>query len=77
MFTINLSQRYRDEDLPELQKYVSGFSRFWLDHAYGEKMLRTADAARMRHLEQINANDGHLPELSRKARLEMKEPSRG
>ncbi len=77
MFTINLSQRYRDEDIPELRKYVSGMSRFWLDHVYGEKMLRTADAARMRHLEQINANDGHLPELSRKARLEMKEPSRG
>lgn len=77
MFTINLSQRYQDADLPELRKYVSSFARFWLDEAYGEKMVRTADAARMRHLEQIMANDDHLPELSAKARAEMKEPSRG
>lgn len=77
MFTMNLSQRYRDEDLPELQKYVSSFSRFWIDHVYSETMLRTADSARMRHLEQINANDGHLAALSAKAKEEMKEPSRG
>jgi hypothetical protein len=77
MFTMNLSQRYRDEDLPDLRSYVSGFSRFWLDEAYGEKMVRTADSKRMRHLEQIMANDDHLPELSAKARQEMKEPSRG
>ncbi len=77
MFTINLSQRYRDEDLPELRQYVSNFARFWVDEAYGETMVRTADAARLRHLEQIMANDDHLPELSRKARAEMKEPSRG
>jgi ectoine hydroxylase-related dioxygenase (phytanoyl-CoA dioxygenase family) len=77
MFTMNLSQRYREEDLPDLRNYVSGFSRFWLDEAYGETMLRTADAKRLRHLEQIMANDDHLPELSRKARAEMKEPSRG
>jgi hypothetical protein len=77
MFTINLSQRYRDEDLPDLRQYVNGFARFWLDEVYGETMLRTADAARLRHLEQIMANDDHLPELSRKARAEMTEPSRG
>jgi hypothetical protein len=77
MFTINLSQRYRDEDLPDLRQYVSGFARFWLDEVYSETMVRTADAARLRHLEQIMANDDHLPELSRKARAEMTEPSRG
>jgi hypothetical protein len=31
----------------------------------------------MRHLEQILANDGHLAELSRKARESMPEPARG
>ena len=77
MFTMNLSQRYRDEDLPELRQYVGGFARFWLDHVYGEAMLRTADPARQRHLEQIRANEDHLPALARKAREEMPEPSRG
>jgi ectoine hydroxylase-related dioxygenase (phytanoyl-CoA dioxygenase family) len=77
MFTINLSQRYRDEDLTDLREYVGHLSRFWVERAYGEKMVRTADAARMRHLEQIMDNDYHLAELSRKARAEMAEPSRG
>jgi hypothetical protein len=31
----------------------------------------------MRHLEQVMANDGHLAELSRKARETMAEPARG
>jgi hypothetical protein len=77
MFTINLSERYRDEDLAELRAYVGGFARFWVDHVYGETMLRTADADRLRHLEQIRANEDHLPALARKARAEMPEPSRG
>jgi hypothetical protein len=77
MFTINLSQRYQEQDLPDLRRYIDGFSRFWVDHVYTETMLRTASPQRMRHLEQINANDGHLAALSAKAREEMKEPSRG
>jgi hypothetical protein len=77
MFTINLSQRYRDEDLADLREYVGHLSRFWLDRAYSDTMVRTADTARRRHLEQIMANDYHLAELSRKARAEMAEPSRG
>jgi hypothetical protein len=77
MFTINLSQRYREEDLADLRAYVGHLARFWVDRAYGEKMVRTADSARLRHLEQIMANDDHLAELSRKARAEMAEPSRG
>ena len=77
MFTINLSQRYRDEDLADLREYVGHLSRFWVDRAYSEKMVRTADSARLRHLEQIMANDYHLAALSRKARAEMAEPSRG
>jgi hypothetical protein len=77
MFTINLSQRYRDEDLPALRDQIGTRARFWLDRAYGEKMVRTAGPGRMRHLEQIMANDGHLAELTRQAKLKMKEPSRG
>ena len=40
-------------------------------------MVRTATPARMVHLEQRLANDDHLPEVVRKLREEMAEPSRG
>jgi hypothetical protein len=40
-------------------------------------MMRTAGPERLRHLEQIMANDGHLPELTRQAKQKMKEPARG
>jgi hypothetical protein len=77
MFTINLCQRYPEERIQELRDYISGGARFWIDRAYGEKMMRTATPQRQRHLEQVMANDGHLAELSRKARETMPEPSRG
>ena len=77
MFTINLSQRYRDEDLPILREQIGTRARFWLERAYGEKMVRTAGPDRMRHLEQIMANDGHLAELTRRAKETMTEPARG
>jgi hypothetical protein len=77
MFTINLSQRYPVEHLDDLQGTIGGLSRFWIDRAYGETMVGTAGTARLRHLEQVMANDGHLAELSRQARERMAEPSRG
>lgn len=77
MFTINLCQRYPEEKLQELRDYISGAARFWIDRAFGEKMVRTAGPERKRHLEQVMANDGHLAELSRQARERMNEPSRG
>ena len=43
----------------------------------GEAMVATASPARMIHLEQNLANDGHLKALAAKARSEMSEPSRG
>jgi hypothetical protein len=77
MFTINLCQRYPEEKLQDLRDYISGAARFWIDRVYGEAMVRTAGPERIRHLEQVMANDGHLAELSRKARETMPEPSRG
>ena len=77
MFTINLCQRYPEEKLPELRQYIGGAARFWIDEAYGPAMMRTAGPNRLRHLEQVMANDYELPELSRKARETMTEPSRG
>ena len=77
MFTINLCQRYPEDRLQDLRDYISGAARFWIDRVYGEKMVQSAGPERQRHLEQVMANDGHLAELSRKAREEMSEPSRG
>jgi Phytanoyl-CoA dioxygenase (PhyH) len=77
MFTINLCQRYPEARIQELRDYISGGARFWIERAYGEKMVNSASAQRARHLEQVRANDGHLAELSRKARETMPEPSRG
>lgn len=77
MFTMNLCQRYPEARLPELREYLNGVSRFWVERAYGEIMMRTAGPQRRRHLEQVMANDGHIAELSRQARAKMAEPSRG
>jgi ectoine hydroxylase-related dioxygenase (phytanoyl-CoA dioxygenase family) len=77
MFTLNFSQRYPAELLPELRDAIGAHARFWLDHFYGETLLRTASPARMVHLEQVLANEGHLPELARLARERTLEPARG
>lgn len=77
MFTINFQKRHAKEDLEDLRNEIAGLARFWHEKAYGETMLRTAGPDRMVHLEQRLANGRHLPELVRKAKEEMAEPSRG
>ena len=69
MFTINLQERFGDDDLLQLQEVIAtmagtraGTMRFEAGQAYGETMLRTAGSQRMRHLEQRLANDGLLKE---------------
>ena len=76
MFSINFQQRYREEDLPKLREEIEKQHIFWVENAYSELMIRTATPERMRHLEQRLASIGRLPELARKARQEMSEPSR-
>ena len=53
MFTINLSQRYPDENLRDLKDYINKGSRFWIDRAYGDIMINTASKTRMKHLLQV------------------------
>ena len=77
MFTINCCQRIPEEHIQVLKDYIGGHSRFWIDRMYGETMVDTAPDRRMVHLEQVRANDGHLAELTAKARAERAEPSRG
>ena len=77
MFTINCTAHYRDDELPLVRNDVAAFARFWVDSVYGEAMLRTATPARMVHLAQPLAQQDHLVEEVRKAKLTMKEPARG
>ena len=77
MFTINCGEHVIDEFIPGLKHYIAGSARFWLDSMYGEIMKETAGPQRMKHLEQVLANEGHLAALSAQARKDNKEPSRG
>jgi len=77
MFTMNLCQRYPEDRVQELRDYLNGVARFWVERAYGPVMMETAGPQRLRHLEQVMANDGHIAELSRKAKEEAQEPARG
>ncbi|MGH7145951.1 MAG: phytanoyl-CoA dioxygenase family protein [Planctomycetota bacterium] len=77
MFTMNLCQRYPEEHLPELRKYVEGAARFWATEPYHPSVLKDAPASRMVHLEQLLGNFDHVRELTRKAKETMLEPARG
>ncbi len=77
MFVLNLCERFPDDRIDELKKYMSNWSRFWMESAYEDLMIKTATPQRMRHLEQLMANDGHLAELTQKKRAVMAEPDRG
>jgi len=78
MFTMNLSSHAQTpEEIGDLRGFIESNARFWVDHIYGEMMTQTADAERMKHLQQVLDNEDHLPALSAKARETMPEPSRG
>lgn len=70
MFTMNLCQRIPPERIPELRDYIASHARFFLERHVGPEMLRTATPERLRHLEQVLANDDMLPELSRQRRAQ-------
>lgn len=77
MFTINLCRHIETpEEIEDLKAYIGHNARFWVDRMHGDLMLNTAGEERMRHLQQVIDNEGHLPALAAKARLEMTEPSR-
>jgi hypothetical protein len=77
MFTTNLCTRYPEERLTELQEYLSGHARFLIDRNVGPEMLRTAGPGRMRHLEQVMANDFLLVERVRELKAKGVEAARG
>ena len=77
MFTINVTARFDEKELPILRNEISAFARFWVDSVYAPPMLRGAPEARMVHLRQALESQGHLAEEVRKSRATMKEPARG
>ncbi|MCX6043617.1 MAG: phytanoyl-CoA dioxygenase family protein [Chloroflexi bacterium] len=78
MFTINACAHAETaEELKELENFIAGSARFWVDHAHSEIMRETASPQRMRFLQQVIEHEGHLPALAAKARAEMAEPARG
>jgi ectoine hydroxylase-related dioxygenase (phytanoyl-CoA dioxygenase family) len=77
MFTMNLCQRYPQERLKDLQEYLATHARFHIERNVGPEMLRNASAQRMRHLEQVMANDFLLGERVRELKAKGVEPSRG
>ena len=78
MFTLNLCSRARSAgEIEELERFISGGARFWIDRTHSDIMRRTASPARMRHLAQVMEHEGHLPALAAKARAEAAEPARG
>ena len=75
--TKSFSEKYSEDQLPELRDILGREARFWIDRIHGETMVRTAGPDRMVHLQQIRENDTHLADLSRELKKTMKEPSRG
>lgn len=65
---INFSRHYTEEHMDELKDYVSTFAPYWVEELHGEAVLKDASPERMRHLQQIQDNEAHLPELARKAK---------
>ena len=76
MFTINLQQRFLEEDEELLRECTASLATFWYEGVYSPLMVQSAGPGRMRHLEQRLAHADHLPGLVTKARQEMGEPSR-
>lgn len=78
MFTLNFCDHAdTPAKIQEMENFVAGAARFWLDKPFGDVMMETANAERQRHLQQVIENSGHLPALCAKARETMSEPARG
>ena len=78
MFTMNCARHCEtQEEIQDIESYIGGHDRFLNDHMHSDQMKATASPARMRHLSQVMAHEGHLAGLAAKARETMSEPARG
>ena len=78
MFTLNLCKRCETpEEIADLERYIEGEARFWIETVHSDVMRETASPARMHHLRQPMEHEGRLPALVAEAKAKMAEPSRG
>ncbi len=77
MFTMNCCARYPADKLDHFRAYIGQAARFFIERCYADEIVRTASPERLVHLEQVMANEDHLPELVRQERLKRAEPARG
>ncbi|MHB8717556.1 MAG: phytanoyl-CoA dioxygenase family protein [Candidatus Dormibacteria bacterium] len=74
MFTLNCCANPTDEaEVDEMKAYIAMLEVFLMERVHTALMRDTAPPQRMRHLQQVIANESHLKELSR-ARAERGEP---
>jgi ectoine hydroxylase-related dioxygenase (phytanoyl-CoA dioxygenase family) len=60
MFTMCAAEKIRDEDIPVLRERIAESSKFGFKSYYGQAMVQTADANRMKHLQQCLENEDAL-----------------
>ena len=77
MFTMNLCQHCPESWLTQFQEYIASHARFLIERNVGPIMLATATPGRMRHLEQVMANDFLLTQKTRELIASGAEPARG
>ena len=78
MFTMNLCEHCETEsELESLTQRIGLHARYLNDRMHSDAMRGSGPSERMRHLQQIIDNEGHLPELVRKEREKRDELARG
>ena len=64
MFTINCCERVPSEHIDVLRDCIAGHVKYGIESMYDEKMLATAGPQRLTHLDQVLANQEHMPALA-------------
>jgi hypothetical protein len=78
MFTMNLCEHCETEsELESLQDRIGRHARYLNDRMHSDAMRDTGPPERVRHLQQVIENEGHLPELVRRERKKRDQPVRG
>jgi hypothetical protein len=78
MFTLNMCRRAETpKEIADLESFIYGMDRFWVDQAHSDVMRDKAYPERMRHLQQVIDHETDLPARAAKCRSTMAEPARG
>ena len=64
MFTINCCERGVGDKIEAVKQGISDHAKYGMTQMYSETMVATAGPGRMVHLEEVLANQGHMPEVA-------------